>query len=77
MSRLENHWKIAGALCLMPFLLSACGQDAPHYDDLPLRDALRAAPEVVANMSFETRRELVMKLGAPAAYLLSLRRRPL
>jgi hypothetical protein len=45
-------------------LLAGCGQDAPPYDDLPLRDALRATPEVVAGLSFETRHELAERLDA-------------
>lgn len=45
-------------------VLMGCGQDAPPYDDLPLRDALRAAPEVVASLSFETRQELARRLDA-------------
>ena len=45
-------------------LLVGCGQDAPPYDDLPLRDALRATPEVVASLSLDTRRELALRLDA-------------
>ncbi len=45
-------------------VLVGCGQDAPPYDDLPLRDALRAAPEVVASLSFENRQDLARRLDA-------------
>lgn len=46
--------------------LVGCGQDAPPYEDLPLRDALRASPEVVASLSLDTRRELAVRLDAAA-----------
>ncbi len=39
-----------------------CGEEAPPYDVLPLRDALRAAPEAVATLSDESRRELALRL---------------
>ncbi len=43
-------------------LLAGCGQDEPPYDGLPLRDALRASPEVVASLSLETRREVAQRM---------------
>lgn len=46
--------------------LVGCGQEAPPYNDLPLRDALRAAPEVVASLSYDTRRDLAQRLDAAA-----------
>jgi hypothetical protein len=46
--------------------LVGCGQDVPPYDDLPLRDALRASPEVVASLSFDTRLPLAQRLDAAA-----------
>lgn len=46
------------------WMLAGCGQDAPPYEELPLRDALRAAPEVVATLPFEARRELALRLDA-------------
>lgn len=61
---LGNHWKTGGVLFSATFLFVGCGQDAPPYDELPLRDALRAAPEVVATMPFETRHDLALRLDA-------------
>lgn len=43
-------------------LLSGCGEEAPPYDALPLRDALRATPEVVAGLPFETRHAIAQRL---------------
>lgn len=42
--------------------LLGCGDEAPPYEVLPLRDALRAAPETVANLSDESRYELALRL---------------
>lgn len=39
-----------------------CGDDSPPYEVLPLRDALRAAPEVVAGLSHEARYDLALRL---------------
>jgi hypothetical protein len=64
MRRLGNHWKTGGVLFAATFLFVGCGQDAPPYDELPLRDALRAAPEVVATMPFDTRHDLAVRLDA-------------
>lgn len=59
----HRRWTNARATWIgMALMLVGCGQDAPPYDDLPLRDALRAAPEVVASLSFETRQELARRL---------------
>lgn len=52
--------------CAVAFVLSGCGQDAPPYDDLPLRDALRASPDVIAGLSYDTRRDLAMRLDNAA-----------
>lgn len=39
-----------------------CGEEAPPYDSLPLRDALRAAPEAIVTMSDDSRRDLALRL---------------
>jgi len=43
-------------------MLGGCGDNAPPYETLPLRDALRAAPEVIATLPEESRRELALRL---------------
>jgi hypothetical protein len=43
-------------------VIAGCGEEAPPYESLPLRDALRAAPEVVVTLSDESRRELAFRL---------------
>jgi hypothetical protein len=60
----REQWMKASAAWGAALWLVGCGQDAPPYDDLPLRDALRASPEVVASMSLDTRRELALRLDA-------------
>jgi len=40
-----------------------CGEDAPPYDNLPLRDALRAAPEVMATLPEDSRRDIASRLA--------------
>ena len=42
--------------------LLGCGDEAPPYEVLPLRDALRAAPEAVASLSDDSRRDLALRL---------------
>ncbi len=42
--------------------LWGCGEEAPPYDALQLRDALRAAPEVVATLSDDSRHDLAVRL---------------
>lgn len=42
--------------------LSACGEEAPPYSDLPLRDALNAAPEVLASLPDEALRDIAARL---------------
>lgn len=43
----------------MPLL--GCGEEAPPYDELPLRDTLQATPEVIAALPLETRREVARR----------------
>jgi len=43
-------------------VIAGCGEEAPPYENLPLRDALRAAPEVVVTLSDDARRELAFRL---------------
>lgn len=50
----------------LAFVLPGCGQDAPPYGDLPLRDALRASPDVIAGLSYDTRRDLALRLDNAA-----------
>ncbi|XXY46866.1 hypothetical protein WME91_43385 [Sorangium sp. So ce269] len=42
--------------------LGACGAETPPYDDLPLRDALSAAPEVLAALPEEALHDLAVRL---------------
>ncbi|WP_437289580.1 hypothetical protein [Sorangium sp. So ce406] len=42
--------------------LGACGAETPPYDDLPLRDALSAAPEVLAALPDEALHDLAVRL---------------
>ena len=51
-----------GALSIAALLAVGCGEEAPPYDALPLRDALRAAPEVMASLPKETRRDVAQRL---------------
>jgi hypothetical protein len=48
-------------------LLVGCDQGAPPFDELPLRDALRAEPEVVAAMPEAARIRLAVRLYAARA----------
>lgn len=52
---------------LLPVLLVGCGEGAPPLDELPLRDALRADPQVVAAMPEAARRQLGERLEAASA----------
>ncbi|MDI1448258.1 hypothetical protein [Polyangium sp. 6x1] len=47
---------------MVALLSTGCGEEVPPYDALPLRDALRAAPEVMASLPKETRREVASRL---------------
>ncbi|MDI3289578.1 hypothetical protein [Polyangium sp. 15x6] len=62
MRRLGRLWGTCGALFVTALLATGCGEEAPPYDALPLRDALRAAPEVMASLPKETRREVAQRL---------------
>lgn len=57
-----KHWRQnrIPALALIG-LLSGCGEAAPPYDVLPLRDTLQATPEVIAALPLETRREIARR----------------
>lgn len=59
-----GHWIKAGAWISTTLVFVGCGSESPPYDELPLRDALRAAPEVVASLSFETRYDLARRLDS-------------
>jgi hypothetical protein len=45
-------------------LVVGCGEGGPPLDELPLRDALRAEPEVVAGLSQDARLRLAARLEA-------------
>ncbi|WP_425440857.1 hypothetical protein [Polyangium sorediatum] len=62
MVRSGRCWGRRGALVVAALLATGCGEEAPPYDALPLRDALRAAPEVMASLPKETRREVAQRL---------------
>ncbi len=53
---------IASALLLVA--LAGCDDGAPPFDDLPLRDALRADPTVIATLSDDARHRLAARLEA-------------
>jgi hypothetical protein len=50
------------AALLLATLIGGCGEEMPPYEELPLRDALSAAPEVLASMPEESRREVARRL---------------
>lgn len=55
---------------LLAFALSGamagCGEESPPYEALPMRDALRAAPEVMATLPEESRREIATRFEEAA-----------
>ena len=53
---------MAGALMLVA--LTGCDGAAPPLDELPLRDALRADPAVIATLSDDARQQLAARLEA-------------
>lgn len=61
---LENPSKWLALFVSLPLLgiLVGCGEDAPPYAVLPLRDALRAAPEVIATLPHASRRDIAERL---------------
>jgi hypothetical protein len=52
--------RVAAALAL--WALGGCGAETPPYEELPLRDALNAAPEVLAALPERTRRDVALRL---------------
>jgi hypothetical protein len=54
------RWGVAGWL-LVP-MLGACAAGAAPFEDLPLRDALSADPEVILGLSIDARRRLAERL---------------
>lgn len=55
------------AACLLAFLgVPGCADPSPPFEDLSLRDALRADPEVIASLPPEARAEIADRLTAPA-----------
>ncbi|MRG96483.1 DUF4215 domain-containing protein [Polyangium spumosum] len=66
MVRLGRFSGRCGALWVAALLSAGCGEEAPPYDALPLRDALRAAPEVMASLPKETRRDVALRLEESA-----------
>jgi hypothetical protein len=57
-------WRFAWSLTFFALaltLLTACGSDVPPLAELPLRDALRAAPEVVAMLPEDQRLRLAAR----------------
>lgn len=54
--------------CVWPLLvLAGCDQGEPPFDELPLRDALRADPAVLANLSDAARARLASRFEAARA----------
>ena len=53
-----------GLLCGMSWAAVGCGDAAPPFDDLPLRDALRAEPAVIAALPDDLRSRLAARLQA-------------
>ena len=51
-------------LACVLIVLAGCAEEGPPLDELPLRDALRADPQVVASMSDERRARLAARLAA-------------
>jgi len=54
-------------LCLVALAIG-CGEGGPPLDELPLRDALRATPQVVAGLPAEARTRLAARLEAAGAF---------
>jgi len=54
----------AGFVCGVMVLAGGCGDEAPPLDELPLRDALRADPAVVAGLPADARSRLAARLQA-------------
>ncbi|WP_437679252.1 hypothetical protein [Sorangium sp. So ce131] len=58
---LAKALRCAAVLLSIP-ALGACGAESPPYDDLPLRDALSAAPEVLAALPEEALHDMAVRL---------------
>jgi hypothetical protein len=56
-----RSWAALVALLALLALLAGCGSDTPPYQDLPLRDALNAAPEVLAAMPEDDLRDVAQR----------------
>jgi hypothetical protein len=67
----SNKWTwLPAALFTVVVVIAAaagCDDDGPPLDELPLRDALRADPEVLAALSPASRRRLAARLAAARA----------
>ena len=57
----------AGLLWAASWALGGCGDSAPPFDELPLRDALRADPAVIAALPDDARSRLAVRLRAAGA----------
>src|SRR6187402_2489592 len=59
---------LAGASALLvSAAVMGCTEEAPPYEELPLRDALSAAPEVLASLPDEARRDIARRLDEAQA----------
>jgi hypothetical protein len=54
-------------LWLVQFVFVGCGEAGPPLDELPLRDALRAEPEIVARLPTAARQRLAARLDSARA----------
>jgi hypothetical protein len=61
----RTAWRL-GVSCLV-VSLAGCGADPPPLDELPLRDTLRADPDVIAALSDAARARLASRLEAARA----------
>ncbi len=61
MTLLHSSSTEKGFVAQQPDCTSGCGEEAPPYDALPLRDTLLAAREVIAELPLESRRELARR----------------
>lgn len=58
-------WSVAGiAIFVLVFSVAGCGDEPPPFDELPLRDALRAQPDIIAALSDASRQRLAARLEA-------------
>lgn len=54
-------WLFPAALLWLA-LIAGCGEDAPPYADLPLRDVLNASPEVLASLPEQALHDVALRL---------------